>query len=790
MDQNQEQIAQLVAKLEVLLKKQQNFNIEVNEIRRDIQILKNTQKGALPEAPKKVIETPISEEIKVVVEVKKPAIEETKVETIEPRITPEAPKQPVTNISKPKKGKSNIEKFIGENLINKIGILITIIGVVIGAKYSIENNLISPLTRIILGYVIGLGLVGFGIKLKAKYLSYSAVLVSGALAIMYFITFAAYSFYGLFPQTMAFGIMLLFTVFGVVASLNYDKKIIAHIGLVGAYAVPFLLSNNSGNVTVLFGYVALINIGILIISFRKYWKSLFYSAFIFTWLIYFVWLAFSYNYDEHFKLALIVLFLFFVLFYITSLAYKFIKLEKFRASDVILILLNSFIFYGLGLGLLSDDPVGKELAGVFTLGNGVIHFITSVIIYKKKLADRNLFYLITGLVLTFITITVPIQLDGNWVTLIWALEAALLFWIGRTKNVKFYETLSYILILLTTISLTQDWGDTYDSYFINTDNLSICPFLNSTLLTGILCVLSFGFIHWIQTKHRLTTRTSLSKIMFFIVPILIIIMLFCSFYLEVEYFWEVMYKKSKIDIANLGGSNYPKFNYDLRGFGTVWLFIYTMVFISVLAFVNTLKIKNRVLGIATLILSILCGFLFLSGGLYTLSELRESYIDQALAEYYTIGFSNVWMRYVAIAFFAILLFSIYKLIRQPFLKINFKIPFELLIHIAILWVTSSELLNWMDLSGSTQSYKLGLSILWGVYALVLIALGIWKNKKYLRIAAIVLFGVTLIKLFFYDIASLNTISKTIVFVSLGVLLLIISFLYNKYKHIIADENEK
>ena len=95
----------------------------------------------------------------------------------------------------------------------------------------------------------------------------------------------------------------------------------------------------------------------------------------------------------------------------------------------------------------------------------------------------------------------------------------------------------------------------------------------------------------------------------------------------------------------------------------------------------------------------------------------------------------------------------------------------------------------MDLAGSNQSYKLGLSILWGTYSLYLIALGIWKKQKYLRIIAIILFGVTLVKLFLYDIASLNTISKTIVFVSLGILLLIISFLYNKYKHIIAHEEE-
>jgi uncharacterized membrane protein len=123
------------------------------------------------------------------------------------------------------------------------------------------------------------------------------------------------------------------------------------------------------------------------------------------------------------------------------------------------------------------------------------------------------------------------------------------------------------------------------------------------------------------------------------------------------------------------------------------------------------------------------------------------------------------------------------------MRINFNIPFALLLHAAILWIASSELIHWMDMSGSDQSYKLGLSILWGSYSLLLIILGLWKKKKYLRISAIALFGITLVKLFFYDIASLNTISKTIVFVSLGILLLIISFLYNKYKHIITEENE-
>ena len=58
----------------------------------------------------------------------------------------------------------------------------------------------------------------------------------------------------------------------------------------------------------------------------------------------------------------------------------------------------------------------------------------------------------------------------------------------------------------------------------------------------------------------------------------------------------------------------------------------------------------------------------------------------------------------------------------------------------------------------------------------------------MRIAAIVLVALTLLKLFFYDLSSLDTIAKTIVFVVLGVLLLIISFLYTKYRKVIFGDD--
>lgn len=786
MTDNNDKINQLLYKLESLLKRQDDFSREINSLRAEIHRLKISETEQTTKNEEVKLDQPV---FATDFEIKKENIT-ADYQATQKQTAKEQPKQTFTPINKPPKGKSDLEKFIGENLINKIGIAITVIGVAIGTKYSIENDLISPLTRIILGYMFGLGLLGFAIKLKAKYENYSAVLVSGAMAIMYFITYFAYGFYNLIPQIMAFALMLIFTVFTVVAAINYNRQIIAHIGLVGAYTVPFLLSEGSGKVAVLFTYMAIINIGILSIAFKKYWKPLYFVSFGLTWLIFMSWYVTKYQTNEHFGLALIFISLFFVIFYLTFLAYKLLQKEKFVIDDIILLMINSFVFYGIGYSILDNHQTGSQLLGLFTLINAVAHFLASVIIYRQKLADRNIHYLIAGLVLVFITIAIPVQLDGNWVTLMWAGEAALLFWIGRTKNVSFYEKLSYPLMLLAFFSILQDWGYVYDTYNSENPTSRITAIINVNFLTSILFIAAFALINILNKNYPsyLETQKGIFKAFHFAIPAILIFTIYYAFRMEIATYWNQLYTDSSIKI-NSDNQQYPDYywNNDLRWFKSIWIINYSLLFVSILSFVNLKKLKHKQLGLINLGLIVFALVIFLTQGLYNLSELRENYLDQTLSQFYKRGSVNLWMRYISFSFVTLTLYSSYKYIKEEFSQGNFKVAFELLLHTTILWIASSELINWMDIFKSEQSYKLGLSILWGIYSLFLIAFGIWKKNKPMRIGAIVLFGITLIKLFFYDISHLNTIAKTIVFVSLGVLLLIISFLYNKYKYLISDD---
>lgn len=879
-----------------------------------------------------------------------------------PPVQPQATSVNPITPPKPSKTKQDWERFIGENLINKIGILITIIGVSIGSKYAIDHQLISPMMRILIGYAIGGGLLFFAFKLKAKYLDFSAVLLSGAMTILYFLTFIAYSFYHFFPLTLTFLLMVVFTGFTVFSAIKYDRQIIAHLGLVGAYAAPFLLSDGSGKIGFFYSYIAVINAGILVISFLRNWKALLFAAFGFTWGIFLLWYGFSYNADKHFTFALLFSTIFFLTFYAAGLAYKVIKHENFNASDVFLITGNSFLFFGLGYLLISTKGGLDGYLGLLCVLNAALHFGVSVVLFRNKQVDKTIFYLVSSMVLFFITITVPVQFEGNVVTLTWTFEALMLFALGRLKQISLFEKMSFPILILSFVSLVLFWitgyggdilarssvfsfGDpdkveevtaslkqsflfntrflttfcfiaalsvmyyihktkakieNYDpGYFVsasrtftillllvsvftglfleinqywdikettlkvashaqksfvhyNTVTLGILSHLskimfilaylgtlmfirrnkeNSVEFNTILAVVSnvaivmfltFGIyelrhirFHTVFREQSIYSSAFLGFVRFFsyllfglfiyvhvrflrsrmnsaftelFTTFTLYLALFVCLFVEIDLYWDInaihfrvasLKQIYRIDTYNLGIMN---------AFATISKIAFGLIFFGTILFMRRNKENSSEFKNALVMLSVGSILVFLCIGLYNFSFLQLNYL-YSKNEYYA-PYSLVLIRYVMYALFAVFMLNFMNFVKKQFTGKVYPAIAEFILHLTLVWVISSELVNLMHVFNSKQVYKLGLSIFWGIYSLGLVSYGIWKKKSVLRIGAFSLFGVTLIKLFIYDLSHMTTISKTIVFIALGILLLIISFLYNKYKSVLFEENEK
>ncbi len=765
MNEDHKKIEKLFARLQYLDQQQERFGREIDAIKHELNKLK--AKTAYPDPPEALIESSPST-------IEQPAV--TKSAKLASSVA--ATKSP----PKLKKDSGGLEKFIGENLFSKLGIAIIIIGVGIGAKFAIDNDLISPVLRVILGYLVGGVLLGLAIRLKEKYHTYSAVLVSGAMAIFYFMTYISHSFYEFMPDILAFGLMVAVTGMTVAAAVYYKEQVIALIGQVGAYAIPFLLSDGSDNMQTLFTYMAIINVGILFVAFRQYWKALYISAFALSWMFLAAWILIEYDGVEDFGLAFTFAVVFFVLFYLTFLAYKLVRAEKYQLSDVFLLLSNSFIFFGIGYGLWSQHPQLDSMLGLFAVLNGVIHLLVGTLIYTNDKADKNVLLLVIGLVVLFFTLAVPIQLDGNWVTLLWLIEGALLMVIGRLRAADLYEKLAYPILTLSFLSLLQDWGDAFWTTAYD-EGSNFTPIFNIGFFTTCVAIAVYSTLLWLRRKNPAPSTFKPGSIWIlwgrYMLPGFLLISAYSLFGQELALYWN-----EKIKLLRVAEGNRQLLR-DYQYLGTSWRLIYTLFFLTSLAFLNDSILKSKHLAQVNLILKGVLVLVFLVGGLQLLTALRESFYDN-------LGRPAIylWIRYIALGLLGGLLFQASRSLVGWDLKPRWGKVFDIFLHLVVLLVLSNEWLNWGTTFKLGESYKLGLSILWGIYALFLIVLGIRKNKAYLRIGAIGLFGVTLLKLFLYDIAHLPTLPKTVIFLALGSLLLLISFLYNKYRTALFEDQSE
>lgn len=766
---SKDDLERLNRQLNELISRQNEITNDIKQLRVEIRTLEDKGPGQAQRIEIK----------KDLLEKQRPAPPPPKAAATKPRVQPRRRASALSRFME----ETNMEQFIGENLINKVGILVTIIGVVIGAKYIIDNDLVGPAMRIILGYVLAIGLLAFGFRLKEKYRNYSAVLVSGALAIMYFLTYAAFDFYALIPAYLAFILMVLWTAFGVAVAIYFASEVISVIGLVGAYAIPFLLSPEEGNSVVLFSYITIINIGVLIIAYGKSWRILKYTAYLFTWVIFLTWFTGAQANSADPWVALGFSFGFFLTFYAIFLSHILLQGHKFNNVNIVLILLNSFIFFGITYISVSMLVKGSDFLGLMTIAHALVHLVVAILVRQNKYQDKRLFNFTLVLVLTFLTIAVPMQLKGNWTTILWAAEAVVLLWMGRTQKVDLFETLAYPIIVIAFGALLVSWGEYSDVIY---GGSSTTPILNPYFLTTLIFLGAVIFVnHMFNSgkKASILFNNELVDIIPYVLPAIILFTAYVGLLKEINLYWENVVRsfRSGQDSEALG-------RWVINNLEAVWIIIYTMAFTTGVALLNQFKLRKDSFTMVARVLLVISIFVFLTAGLFVLSELRQSYLNPEVTVYLQDSIFNIIIRYIAVVFFAIGLYvlSRYQSAEGPILR--FKM-IDVFIHGAILWFASSELIHWLAMAGMPGSYKIWLSILWGAYSLFLIAWGIRSKRRHLRIMAIVIFGLTLLKLAAYDIESLNAVRKTIVFVALGLILLVASFLYNKYKDLIYDSDD-
>ncbi|HEX2936669.1 MAG TPA: DUF2339 domain-containing protein [Bacteroidales bacterium] len=718
------------------------------------------------------------------VQEKKPEPEPVKASSIEElyanpaqQVVAEKPTIPVQKVQKPQKPKvkGDWEKFIGENLMSKIGIAILVLGIGYFVKYAIDKDYINEFGRTAIGFIVGGGIIALAHRMRKDYKTFASILIGGGLAILYTTVTIAYQLYNLFPQAAAFAILIIITIFAVLLSLLYDKRELAIISLIGGFASPFMVSTGAGNYIVLFTYLLILNAGMVVIAWHKRWNILNLLGYIFTLLLFGGWLVDTFMWNSGIKPyvgAITFATLFYLGFFLVNILNNIRKYKPFNGIEIGMILSNN-LFYFLG-GLLIVDSLQNGLYnGLFTVIIGIYNFAWVLYFYKKEKIDRTFLFLLIGLVLSFISLAIPIQLHGHSITMFWAAEVVILLWISQVSGIKMLKAAHLIILGLTILSLLMDWNN---GYLLNAKVLPV--FLNQICITGLIVVIAIVLSILLLRKEKesmfikylLDVKTYSS---------ILSALLFTGLYAVL--FYELVYQMNRM-------YNVTVFRHAVYG-------VFNFTYLA--AYVIVCRRQQWVLALKVLYyLSLFLLFIFLVFYSTRIIGVREEYLL-----YHTLSQGNFLFHYLIYPGIAVVLAFIIQ-------KRNEIFKAESALSQITLWYTtfiivlaaSIELDNivlWVNLARLDNEYallkeihKTGYSILWACAAFVLMIIGMKAKNKVFRIQAISLLGLIIVKLLLFDVWKMNEGGRIATFIFLGVTLLVISFLYQKLKKLILDNENK
>jgi uncharacterized membrane protein len=662
--------------------------------------------------------------------------------------------------STPTRTRAEWEAFVGGRLLNRIGALAIIIGIGFFLKHAFDNNWISEPVRVLIGAAAGVACLAFARRTHQQgFAVFSQGLVGSGIGILYLSVYATFNFYALLPQIPSFVLMLAVTVLALAQAIQYRSFAVALLGWAGGYLTPWMLSTGDANEVKLFGYLALLTVGLLGLAVRvPSWSALQPLTAAGTWIWYLVWHVDAYASDAY------AITLFFVLVFWAS----FVAADHAQARTgtpfgwerrltVIFNALIALIAITLVVHAESETQAGIVLmllgaAYPLCLVNGGVVFERSYVVATT----------LTALVLWCIG-TEWLFADypdvGAWAALAWIAVA-----VGRMRDWPHLIVAGLVVLLLAVVQLLSVDGALAA---VNVRDFTFVLSWRTVGYLGLMAGALLGFLA-LPTDHPRSNERQL---------FLLVAGAAFALFVTVEVndllrVWRLDLDPDPIEF---------RWFLSLLFIGTLWVSLGAAAFAA--------GVRQH--------LSALIGFgVFLLGLGATLMAFRGIAVP-------VIDFHHPVLNVRVLTMLAgagILLASVYLARQHPDALRNAPALPQLLAVAAVAVVFSmltGEARDWFErsvvaaresgpaaLADLLDEQQLAISVVWLLYSVALMAAGFSRSNRGLRLIAIGLFGITILKIFLYDLSSLETGYRIVSFIGLGGILLGVSYGYQRFKHLL------
>jgi uncharacterized membrane protein len=670
--------------------------------------------------------------------------------------------------------KEEWEAMIGGKLLNRIGALALILGVGFFLQYAFANDWITEPVRVVIGILLGLTLLaGAARSASGGYQIFAQGLVGAGIAILYLSAYASFNYYHLLSQPLAFVFMSAVTVITFTQAFRYNSIIVALLGWLGGFLTPFLLSTGEVNPVGLFTYLALLNLGLLVVAWRKdSWMSIEPLSMAGTYLIYALWLGEDYA-GQYFLPGLLFLALFWIMFHAVHVARVARHVTSYPRFRLTLASLHGFVVYVLLYALMNvDHPEWRVTA---TLVLAILYGGTSLAAHRRP-GEESVFLHAALTAIVLVVIATGIQFKGMELVRYWSVEALALTWAGARGRFRLVRAgglalyvLGFLLLVGTRGALLFPATETFTLLF-NDRAVTFVLLAACLALSGVL-------IGRIEESGRGTVSMSLHLAWCWVLFILIS-------------------AESMDFFAQRIRSAGPLHAQHLEFLRTMALPVIWGAYALPLILVGT-RCGLRPVVRSGLIMLLIAGCVALVRGLAFMP----------IGDFVPILNERVVLLALLVAQYAVA----WRVLAagQDGTAVSRRLRSGLQAGIALLFLVLITGETWdyfargiyrltlaagptntgEEMARLQNLRQLLLSAGWLVYSIILMGLGIWKRARTVRIEAIVLFGVSILKIFIYDLSFLDTLYRTFSFVGLGVILLAVSYLYQRYRGIILGSGE-
>jgi hypothetical protein len=351
----------------------------------------------------------------------------------------------------------------------RLGALALLVGAGFGFKYGIDEGIIGPGMRVLLGIAAGIALVAWGEWAERRgWPRLTQAVSGGGIALLYLSIWSAFQLYALVSGVEAFAALTAVAAGGGYLALRYDSRPLAVLSTVGGFANALLVGEGFDRPSALFGYVLILDCVVLGLAYVRGWRLLDHIAFAGTWGFLLVggvtssFFAGVFDREPQTGLVLAYATVYFLVFSALAVARRVASTERSAASDLFLLLANCGIYVLTAMSLLADETTvqwatSDQLRGPVILVAAGVNLVAGLVVRARDADDP-----VAGAALAsaamLAAVWVPVQIEAFAVPAAWAALGAGLIQVSERTTLTAARFPGYLLLGLSLVYLVGLFG--------------------------------------------------------------------------------------------------------------------------------------------------------------------------------------------------------------------------------------------------------------------------------------------------------------------------------------------